>query len=540
MHFVRITGNKKKAVCQRTGGRKGYRLMIEIIREESWDSTQEKMGLPKNIKQIGTPDIGERIYVENGTYQYMHSYRSSTEKNAYVLLGRFEEYGGRKCTFIEAAILLEEICFDGALPVWNDETWAYLYRRLKHAYDEMVIVGWAMDIRGQLPNLTAPLEKLHRTYFGGMRQLLFLMDSLEGEENFYTQKNGRLSRREGYYIYYDRSIPERLDTAMEMLRQEKEEQAYRANEKQPSGAAVFFQKKEEVPLEKENEEASFQMDWNTTENEDVYVGRKAKTESRNSLYRNYLKEQAEKKISKPAYSSTLLLTVVALALGVAALYNYEKMNAMEETLAEMNTTQTMFSTEGTNTAGINTDTAGKDTAGTNTGGTDTAGTSVADNNGVKIETVSGNVSKNEEQTEAAKEEDKQAATESDQEDAESDNAEKTDDSQAQNSETSEEGDVKSEDSENQKDNLKTTNTEAANEETDNSTESTAASETAETMTESQQYLSQGYYIVQKGESLVGICKKIYQTTAMMDKLCEVNEIEDPDAIYAGQKLILPN
>ena len=60
------------------------------------------------------------------------------------------------------------------------------------------------------------------------------------------------------------------------------------------------------------------------------------------------------------------------------------------------------------------------------------------------------------------------------------------------------------------------------------------------MTLAQQYLSQGYYIVEKGDSLVGICRKIYQTTAMMDKLCEVNGIENPDAIYEGQYLTLPN
>ena len=39
--------------------------MIEIIREESFDSEQEKRELPKNIRQIGSPDIGDRIYIEN-------------------------------------------------------------------------------------------------------------------------------------------------------------------------------------------------------------------------------------------------------------------------------------------------------------------------------------------------------------------------------------------------------------------------------------------------------------------------------------------
>ena len=69
---------------------------------------------------------------------------------------------------------------------------------------------------------------------------------------------------------------------------------------------------------------------------------------------------------------------------------------------------------------------------------------------------------------------------------------------------------------------------------------TEAQETAVAQSEASQYLSQGYYIVQKGDSLVGICRKVYNTTAMMDKLCETNGIENPDAIYEGQYLTLPN
>ena len=60
------------------------------------------------------------------------------------------------------------------------------------------------------------------------------------------------------------------------------------------------------------------------------------------------------------------------------------------------------------------------------------------------------------------------------------------------------------------------------------------------MSESDIYLQQGYYVVQSGDNLAGICRKIYHTTAMMNALCVANDIEDPDAIFAGQKLLLPN
>ncbi len=48
---------------------------------------------------------------------------------------------------------------------------------------------------------------------------------------------------------------------------------------------------------------------------------------------------------------------------------------------------------------------------------------------------------------------------------------------------------------------------------------------------------QDYYIVQKGESLLGISQKIYGKD-YTGQLCELNELEDENKIYAGQKLLL--
>ena len=51
------------------------------------------------------------------------------------------------------------------------------------------------------------------------------------------------------------------------------------------------------------------------------------------------------------------------------------------------------------------------------------------------------------------------------------------------------------------------------------------------------FADQDYYIVQKGESLLGISQKIYGKD-YTEKLCEINELEDENKIYAGQKLLL--
>ena len=240
--------------------------MIEIIREESFDSEQEKRELPKNIRQIGSPDIGDRIYIENKVHEYMHPYDALQEKTVYVLLGRFENMIGRQCVFVEAAICLEEIAFEGECPVWSDDSWAYLYKKLKHAYDNMVIVGWAMDIRGQLPNLTVAIEKLHRTYFGGEHQILYLMDSLEKEDAFYSLKNGYLKRRAGYYIYYaqksfalsaiidderkkDTSIQKKQNEKQEMMQEDNQKEK---NQEQESWSEHFFAEMKNDAVEMKN------------------------------------------------------------------------------------------------------------------------------------------------------------------------------------------------------------------------------------------------------------------------------------------------
>lgn len=48
-----------------------------------------------------------------------------------------------------------------------------------------------------------------------------------------------------------------------------------------------------------------------------------------------------------------------------------------------------------------------------------------------------------------------------------------------------------------------------------------------------------YYTVQKGDSLVSISRSMYHTTDMIEEICSLNNIENMDVIYEGQKLLMP-
>ena len=73
----------------------------------------------------------------------------------------------------------------------------------------------------------------------------------------------------------------------------------------------------------------------------------------------------------------------------------------------------------------------------------------------------------------------------------------------------------------------------------------APQENAEPASGAQEAISSGVteipesYIVQKGDTLHGICRKIYGSDAQMEAICKLNGIDDSDHILAGQKLLLP-
>lgn len=167
--------------------------MIEIENEKNRNL--------KNVKQIGTPREENKIYIENMTYNKVKE-DTGHEKRVLVLMGHTERMGAKYATFIEAAIPVRSIEFSGGLPRWNNAVWSEVFREIKRLYDDMIIVGWAIDVRGMLPKVTPDLERIHREHFGGVHQLLFLLDTLEQEETFYIYKENKVVFKDGFYIYH--------------------------------------------------------------------------------------------------------------------------------------------------------------------------------------------------------------------------------------------------------------------------------------------------------------------------------------------------
>lgn len=161
----------------------------------------------KNIRQIGLPSGTNRVYIENRAYERLHR-EDRKQLRVFVLMGRTEKGKDGYTTFVEAIIPVYDMEFVQGLPHWNSRVWNQVFGEVKTHYDNSIIVGWAFDAKGIPPKMGPDLERIHKEQFGGVHQLLLLMDSMEQEEVFFQMKGGLLRSKEGFYIYYDEALPQ--------------------------------------------------------------------------------------------------------------------------------------------------------------------------------------------------------------------------------------------------------------------------------------------------------------------------------------------
>ena len=94
--------------------------------------------LPKNIRQIGTPAEGDRIYIENAAYARVHE-ETYEERRVFIFMGHTECEQGVYMTFVEAAIPVRDMEFSQNLPRWGTHAWSDVFREIKRSYELSLI-----------------------------------------------------------------------------------------------------------------------------------------------------------------------------------------------------------------------------------------------------------------------------------------------------------------------------------------------------------------------------------------------------------------
>ena len=81
----------------------------------------------KNIRQIGTPAEGDRIYIENAAYARVHE-ETYEERRVFIFMGHTECEQGVYMTFVEAAIPVRDLM---RIPLLSDGRW--IVKDIHHA-----------------------------------------------------------------------------------------------------------------------------------------------------------------------------------------------------------------------------------------------------------------------------------------------------------------------------------------------------------------------------------------------------------------------
>lgn len=163
--------------------------------------------LPKNIRQIGDQDQVLRFYMEDYVTTYLKRLYPTGKQTIRVglLLGSVEYYDGTPYVFVDGAMEMEDVETDGERVLFSESSWKKAYQRIEEAFPKRTIQGWFLC--GSPGSQLSPLNywKQHGQYFAGRNQLMYLNHGLDGEEAIYITSEDGFYRLKGHCIYYERN-----------------------------------------------------------------------------------------------------------------------------------------------------------------------------------------------------------------------------------------------------------------------------------------------------------------------------------------------
>lgn len=465
---------------------------------------EEYPKLPKNIRQIGEREEAAKIYVEDYVNTYLRRLYPEPGKllRVGILLGNLEVHEGVPFIFVDGALEMEEAGVDGERIVLSDEVWKKAYDDMGRCFPKSEILGWFL-CAGPGVNLN-PISywNQHTEYFPGKYKLLYLNHTTDVDESLFMTSIEGFYRLGGYCIYYERN--QCMQDYMVLRR-------------------------------------------------DV---RRIETGVDDSAARNYkliLQEKKgeanHKKSMHMMYGVSSFLLVLVIAGGVTMMNNYDKMKTMEVAIANLSE----------NVVGIPSNPKAEDpikdasptkgvivehiqggvamteaqTEGTAPPGTETAVTAPSQENGSTAvppeqgsQPAAGQPTKSPAPGSQTSGSQPSGSLNSESQSAAQTEAE---------SKASAEGQAESKPS-----GEAGTETKPASEKAKDETVSIETREAKSTAADEEAAAAAGrVHIVEAGETLYSICLKKYQSVSRVDEICELNQIEDPDKITVGQKLILP-
>ena len=244
---------------------------------------------PKNVRQIGNVCDEPKIYVEDYVDTYLNQLRMKAMDMPVgaVFTGEIQRVEEQDVVYISGALQMKDLEIKGTDILVGQEVWEQAEKEREEYFPELKIVGWCLVETGHPMGLSRSVNKIHGKVFGEENTIFVWKDAAEADELFYAYKYGELMQMGGHYIYYEKN------PAM---------QNYMISTRKKIGVTPF----------------------------EVVEDRAAKN------FRSAVKEQMEQRESRQnsrfVYAMSVLLVVVVLAIGISTLNNFDKMEAVQDSI----------------------------------------------------------------------------------------------------------------------------------------------------------------------------------------------------------------
>lgn len=244
---------------------------------------------PKNVRQIGNVCDEPKIYVEDYVDTYLNQLRMKAMDMPVgaVFTGEIQRVEEQDVVYISGALQMKDLEIKGTDILVGQEVWDQAEKEREEYFPELKIVGWCLVETGHPMGLSRSVNKIHGKVFGEENTIFVWKDAAEADELFYAYKYGELMQMGGHYIYYEKN------PAM---------QNYMISTRKKIGVTPF----------------------------EVVEDRAAKN------FRSAVKEQMEQRESRQnsrfVYVMSVLLVVVVLAIGISTLNNFDKMEAVQDSI----------------------------------------------------------------------------------------------------------------------------------------------------------------------------------------------------------------
>lgn len=163
--------------------------------------------LPKNIRQIGDRDDTVRLYMEDYVSTYLKRLYPAGGQDLRVglLLGTEKTEEGTPFIFVDGALEMEDVTAEGERVAFTEAAWKKAYQNIEESFPRRTVQGWFLC--GAPGCALSPLNywKQHGQYFGEKNQLMYLNSGLDGDESIYITSDDGFYRLKGYSIYYDKN-----------------------------------------------------------------------------------------------------------------------------------------------------------------------------------------------------------------------------------------------------------------------------------------------------------------------------------------------